>query len=80
MMPAGIRVPTEAVGELARVVDEPNATVLQNALERETVVLALTIDDRERIIQALDDPPGRLAELRGVLLREHESRVREGLV
>jgi hypothetical protein len=29
---------------------------------------------------ALDDPPDGLEELRGVLLREHEWRVREGLV
>jgi hypothetical protein len=43
-------------------------------------VLALTIDDREAILRALDDPPDSLAELRGVLLREHEWRVREGLV
>jgi len=43
-------------------------------------VLALTIEDRERILRALDDPPTGLAELRGVLLVEHEWRVREGLV
>jgi hypothetical protein len=43
-------------------------------------VLALTIADREAIIRTLDDPPDDLAELRGVLLREHEWGVREGLV
>ena len=66
--------------ELAGLVDEPTATVLRNAIERETVILALSIDDRECILHALDDPPDGLAELRGVLLREHEGRVREGLV
>lgn len=81
MMLAGIRVPNEDVCELAGLVDEPTATVLRNGVERETVVLALSIDDRERILQALDDPgTDGLAELRGVLLREHEWRVREGLV
>jgi hypothetical protein len=43
-------------------------------------VLALTIDEREMIIRSLDDPPEALAELRAVLLREHEWRAREGLV
>ena len=64
---------------LAGMVDEPTSTVLQNAVERETV-LALSIDDRERILRALDDPPDGLAELRAVVLRQHEWRVREGLL
>jgi hypothetical protein len=42
--------------------------------------VALTIEDRERILLALEDCPDGLAELRGVLLREQEWRVREGLV
>ena len=46
----------------------------------QTKVLALTIPQRERILRALDDAPDGLAELRGVLLREREWRVREGLV
>ena len=45
-----------------------------------TKVLALTIPERETIIRALDDPPPGLEELRGVLLREHVWRQREGLV
>ena len=66
--------------ELAGLIDEPTATVLRNAVERETVIVALSIEDRERILPALDDPPDGLAELRGVLLREYEGRVRQGLV
>jgi hypothetical protein len=55
--------------------------VLEKALELGTVVLALTVPDREQIIRALDDPQTTaLAELRATLLREHEWRVREGLV
>jgi hypothetical protein len=80
MMLAGIRVSSDLVRELAAIVDEPTATMLERALEVETVILALSIEDRERIIRALDDPPEGLAELRGVLLQEHEWRVREGLV
>jgi hypothetical protein len=38
------------------------------------------VPDREAILRALDDPPTGLPELRGVLLREHEWRKREGLV
>jgi hypothetical protein len=79
MMLAGIRVRDEDVRELAGLVDEPTATVLRNAVERETVIVALSIEDRERILR-LDDSPVGLAELRDVLLQEHEWRVREGLV
>ena len=81
MMLAGLNVPDDDVRELARLVDEPTATMLRNGIDRETVVLALTIDDRERILRALDDrQTDALAELRGVLLTEHEWRRREGLV
>ena len=50
------------------------------ALEAEQELVALTIQDREAILRALDDPPSALAVLRAVLLNEHEGRVREGLV
>ena len=80
MMLAGIRVSPYLVRTLFELVDEPTATLLDRALARETTVLALTIEDRERILRALDDPPDGLAELRGVLLLEHEGRVRDGLV
>jgi hypothetical protein len=44
-------------------------------------IVALSVANREQILWALDDPPtAALAELRGVLLTEHEWRVREGLV
>jgi hypothetical protein len=59
---------------------DETAEKLENGYDRETKVLALTITDREVILRALDDPPDSLAEFRGVLLREHEWRVREGLV
>lgn len=51
---------------------------LENALNDEVKVLAREIDERAGILETLDDPPGDLAELRGVLMNEHEWRVREG--
>ena len=81
MMLAGLRVPDDDVRELARLVDEPTRGVLEKALAFGTVVLALRIEDRERRLWALDDArTDALAELRAVLLKEHEGRVRDGLV
>ena len=81
MMLAGLRVRDDDVRELARLVDEPTRSMLEKALAFGTVVLALTIADRERLLWALDDArTDALAELRTVLLKEHEGRVREGLV
>jgi uncharacterized protein (DUF1778 family) len=77
---AGVPIHNELVEVLANLVDEPTATLLHAALARKTAIVALTIEDRERVLRALDDPPEGLAELCGVLLREHEWRVREGLV
>jgi hypothetical protein len=42
-------------------------------------LVALTIDERAIILAALEDPPDGLAELRAVLVNEHEWRRREGL-
>ncbi len=57
------------------------ADKLERGLARGTRVVALTITDREAMLRALDEAPTDvLAELRAVLLREHEWRVREGLV
>ena len=84
MQLAGLPVSDRDILELARLAREADfnylAEKLETAYDRETRVLALTIDEREMIIRSLDDPPESLAELRGVLVREHEWRVREGLV
>ena len=78
---AGLHVPDHDVRELIRLVGEPTRSVLEKSLAFETGVVALTIEDRERILRALDDArTDALAELRGVLLAEHEWRGREGLV
>jgi len=78
---AGLRIPDEDVRELITLVHEPTRSLLEKALAFETGVVALTIEDRERILWALDDVrTDALAELRGVLLQEHEWRMRDGLV
>ena len=84
MQLAGTPVADRDVLELARLAREVGfnylAEKLETAYDRETRVLGLSIDEREMIIRSLDDPPESLAELRGVLVREHEWRVREGLI
>jgi len=77
---AGLRIPDEDVRELIKLVDEPTRSFLEKALSLDSEVVALTIEDRERIHWALNDVrTDALAELRGVLLAEHEWRAREGL-
>jgi hypothetical protein len=79
-MLAGIPVAAEIVRELAGLVDEPATSTLRDGLDAGRAAIALTIVEREQILRALEDCPNGLAELRGVLVREHEWRVREGLV
>ena len=77
---AGLRIPDEDVRELIKLVDEPTRSFLEKALSLDSEVVALTIEDRERIHWALNDVrTDALAELRGVLLAEHEWRAREWL-
>jgi hypothetical protein len=85
MQLAGIPVRDEDVFKLSGLLRsggfENVADKLTKALLLETKILALTVVDRESILRALDETPtDGLAELRGVLLTEHEWRVREGLV
>ena len=83
-MLAGIQVRDEDVLELARLlhdaVFDDTAGALVVALEAEQEFVALSIQDREAILRALEDPPDGLTQLRGVLLSEHDWRMRVGLV
>ena len=78
---AGLRIPDEDVRELIKLVDDPTRSVLEKSLALDSEVVALT---RSRIANAssgrYDVRTDALAELRGVLLQEHEGRVRDGLV
>jgi hypothetical protein len=51
-----------------------------SAEDADRIGVALTVAEREQVLRGLDDPRSGLTELRSVLLREHEWRVREGLV
>ena len=82
---AGIPLPEQDVFKLAGLLDDAGfadtVEALVDALEAEQKVVALTIQDREAMLRVLDDPQtDGLAELHGMLLVEHEWRVREGLV
>ena len=83
MMLAGVRVGKADGLELARALSDAGfddtADVLTVAWEADQGLVALTVTDRERILRVLDEPPGGLAELRAVLLQEHERRGRHGL-
>jgi hypothetical protein len=81
---AGIPISDERTLELAVLLDSADhhqtSESLVAALEAELFAVPLTIPDREAILTVLDDPPSDLAKLRGVLLHEHEARVRDGIV
>ena len=81
---AGVSVREENVAALARLLYaagfEETGDALLVALDAEQDLVALSVADREAILRVLDDPPIGLAELRGVLLAEHEGRDRDGLV
>ena len=83
MMLADLPRPRDAVEELAGLVRATDADDLADRLERaladEVKLLALTIDERAIILASREDLPDGLAELRAVLLYEHEWRQREGL-
>lgn len=82
-MLAGLPVSNDATSELAILVrttgGDELADRLERALNHDVKLLALTIPERTIILSALEDPPQPLAELRAVLLNEHEWRVREGV-
>ena len=85
IMLAGVPMRSEDLLELDRLLRDTGfddtAEALVVALEAGQAIVALSTQDREAIVRTLDDPQtDSLAELRGVLLREHEWRVREGLV
>jgi hypothetical protein len=60
-MLAGIPVPVDSVADLATIVRTAGADEvadrLEHALTDNVRILALSIDERETILDALDDPP-----------------------
>ena len=59
--------PDEEVGELARFVEEPTRSLLLKSLALDGDVVHLAIEDRQRVLEALDDVRTEaFAELHGV--------------
>lgn len=56
--------------------NHPLAVRLERALTQKNSMVALTSDDRERLLELLADPPSGLAALRTVLLRQQKQRDR----
>jgi hypothetical protein len=83
VMLAGLPISAAATAELAAIVRSAGADELAERLERalddEVKLFALTIDERAIILASLEEPSDGLAELRAVLLNEHQWRRREGL-
>ena len=79
MLVGGVPIDDRLLRELARIVPPTLARRVDTALLYRAKVLGLTIAERETILAALVDAPADLANLRGVLLREHAWRQREGL-
>ena len=52
---------------------------LERAVTDQVKLLALTLDERAVLLAALEDPPHELAELRAVLLNDHQWRRGEGI-
>jgi hypothetical protein len=75
---AGIDVPRAAVLELAQRLSQAGykdtAAVLLIAHAGGDERVGLSINDREAIIEVLDDPPEALAKLHCVLVVEHKGR------
>ena len=85
MQLAGTAVTDRDVFELARVLREGGfsdvAKKLEKGLKLGTKILGLSITDRESILKSLAEPTtDGLDALRGVLVREHDWRVRVGLM
>jgi hypothetical protein len=80
---AGTRIRREHVLGLAKLLvhngSDRTARKLIEAITNAQEFVALTVDDRERILSVLDHPPAGLVELRHVLFDELNWR-RDGLV
>jgi hypothetical protein len=78
MMLSGVRVRTQQVQLLASMLDgDALAQKLERGIANGNTIVALSIEDRHRIVAVLDDPPSGLAELQYVLitqLKKHKDR------
>ena len=73
---AGVNVRKEHVETLIRLLDpsEPLAQKLNLALRQHSAIVALTLQDRVRLLEALDEPPKGLGPLRDTLAEQFRRR------
>jgi len=81
MFLAGIPIRDEFVLEVAKLVGDPElAAKLERAVDRDVSVLALTLDERLAILDALGEhPPPGLGDLRKTLQQQLDWRRASGL-
>lgn len=75
MLLAGVKVPAHQVVLLARLLDseEPLAAKLRRAIEHEQTIVALDVQERERLGQVLENAPPVFSDLKQTL-RQHTSQ------
>jgi hypothetical protein len=61
--------------QVGRANDLTAAGMIEKGIRDELVAVALTVEERDAILGVLDDPPDRLAELRGKLARDWRDRM-----
>jgi len=77
LMIAGETVGNQHVRLLATMLDgHPLAKKLELALENGNAIVALTQEDRERMLEILRDPAGTLGSLRNTLIRQRDRNQR----
>jgi hypothetical protein len=80
MYVGGVRVTPREVSDLAEVVDASTAAVLRAGLDGDATFVALSSDDRDCVLDALEIPwTNGLAELRSALEQDRAWRVGEQL-
>jgi hypothetical protein len=80
LMLRGVSISYTLVQELATMLwDRELAGRLEHAVENETRLLAIDDEEVDSILHVLTDVPAGLEALRGVLLREHVGRLKDGL-
>ena len=79
MFRAGVPVNDKLASRLRDAGLDATAERLETAYDRKTMVLPLDISERDDVLQVLVHCDDGLCELRAVLLKQQEWRVREGL-
>ena len=79
MLLGGVSVDDRLIPELARLVRPALAHKLQTASLYRSKVVALTFDERDEVLAALENPTESLGDLRDALLLELQWRRRERL-